>query len=682
MKKFFLLLFSISLNLFGQKYINISDNYFLKNGLEVLLISDTSYKTVTAGIAFKIPTKYQGQYIGYTTFLPNLLTQNSKNITSQSLYNLRKYGYLSIYANDDKISIASYKEYLDTVFYILSDLIINPNLSVENMIDFKKKVLPSVKKYNQEIANIAVNVYRRTAFEHNSPASEFPTQNSIIDISINVLKNHYHKYFIPNNATLIVVGNFDIKKIKNLIEKYFSTWQTGPQPDLNNDKNYFKDFGDTIAIVHANNMDTPFIFMASPFELSKRQKDITYVQLLSLMFGNYAYKFFYKDTLNKGYYTDAVFQNNAEHSAITIAKQIPYDSVHKFVEIYPKVYKNFFSSTIDPLELVKAKNIVISTIKSQLSNSNITFDFISDFKTNLYSNDFILNYINTIENINVDTLEHYKKSYIPLHKFYTVIILDTNKITPAFKEKFKYKIFDQYGNPVNTNLPPIPKDLTAQKIIQNYIEKITSTINVEKINNLMLTYAGEIVVENGKKQIETRIVYSLKDNKYFKHVAVDGQEDALQIYDGKQFFENSKFFGPRILDEKDTYQSLYNSVFLPQRFINDWNISVKLLGIEPYDTSYAYNIEFTDKYGQKWNEYYDYKSFLLIGYQKITKNVQLDIKEQNYYHSYTLFNGFLLPSKISSKVLSQTAEFSLKDVRNNVNLAKNFFTFKYKKAKK
>ena len=47
----------------------------------------------------------------------------------------------------------------------------------------------------------------------------------------------------------------------------------------------------------------------------------------------------------------------------------------------------------------------------------------------------------------------------------------------------------------------------------------------------MLTYAGEIVVENGKKQIETRIVYSLKDNKYFKHVAVDGQEDALQIYE-------------------------------------------------------------------------------------------------------------------------------------------------------
>jgi len=272
MKKFFLLLFSISLNLFGQKYINISDNYFLKNGLEVLLISDTSYKTVTAGIAFKIPTKYQGQYIGYTTFLPNLLTQNSKNITSQSLYNLRKYGYLSIYANDDKISIASYKEYLDTVFYILSDLIINPNLSVENMIDFKKKVLPSVKKYNQEIANIAVNVYRRTAFEHNSPASEFPTQNSIIDISINVLKNHYHKYFIPNNATLIVVGNFDIKKVKNLIEKYFSTWQTGPQPDLNNDKNYFKDFGDTIAIVHANNMDTPFIFMASPSNYPKDKK--------------------------------------------------------------------------------------------------------------------------------------------------------------------------------------------------------------------------------------------------------------------------------------------------------------------------------------------------------------------------------------------------------------------------
>jgi len=667
---------------FAQTYINFSENYTLPNGLEVILISDSTYRTITAGITFKLPTKFQGQYIGYTTFLTHLMTYSSTNISDKDLFLLNKYDILRSFADDNKIAFSTYKDFTDTLFYVMSEIILNPNLTSDNMVNFKKKILPSVKKYNQEIANVATNVYRRSAFTHNSPASEFATQNSIIDITSKLLKQHYDTYIIPNNSTLIVVGNFEAPKVKELINKYFTNWKPKKNPEFVHDMNYFTNLKDTIAIVNVNNIDYPFIYIATPFNLSKDNPDILYAQFLGLMFGNHTYKHFFKDTNNTEYYNDAVFQNSGNHSAITIAKQIPYDSIGKFITEYKKVFNQFFSNDINPVEFVKAKNVIINAIKSQLNNSVITFNFLADFKANNYTNEYIKNYLDTIEKLKISELKNFIKNYLSDVNFYCVLLADSTKLTDDFKSNFKYNIYDQYGNYIDPNLFKIPANINAETILKNYVTKMNSNLLLNKTQNLMFSFKGLMKDEQGDKETETKLFFSLKDNKFLKHMTVNGEEELLVKFDGKQIFQNSKFFGAKILNEKEAYETLYEALYLPQMRLKELEITANLKNIEYFNNTYAYNIEMTDKYGNKWNEYYDKNSYLLVGYKKVTKNVQMDITETTFYNNYEVFNEILTYTNLTTKILNQSATFELKDLRTNLNLAKNFFEIKKEKQTK
>ena len=42
------------------------------------------------------------------------------------------------------------------------------------------------------------------------------------------IKSFFARYYAPNNATLLVAGDFDVAKVKGLIEKYFAPIPAGP----------------------------------------------------------------------------------------------------------------------------------------------------------------------------------------------------------------------------------------------------------------------------------------------------------------------------------------------------------------------------------------------------------------------------------------------------------------------
>lgn len=198
----------------------------------------------------------------------------------------------------------------------------------------------------------------------------------------------------------------------------------------------------------------------------------------------------------------------------------------------------------------------------------------------------------------------------------------------------------------------------------------------------MFSFKGLMKDEQGDKEIETKLFFSLKDNKFLKHMTVNGKEELLVKFDGKQIFQNSKFFGAKILNEKEAYETLYEALYLPQMRLKELEITANLKNIEYFNNTYAYNIEMTDKYGNKWNEYYDKNSYLLVGYKKVTKNVQMDITETTFYNNYEVFNGILTYTNLTTKILNQSATFELKDLRTNLNLAKNFFEIKKEKQTK
>ncbi len=46
-------------------------------------------------------------------------------------------------------------------------------------------------------------------------------------LTLSKIKDYYSKYYIPNNAVVVLIGDIDVNKAKSLAEKYFGRWKKG-----------------------------------------------------------------------------------------------------------------------------------------------------------------------------------------------------------------------------------------------------------------------------------------------------------------------------------------------------------------------------------------------------------------------------------------------------------------------
>jgi predicted Zn-dependent peptidase len=57
---------------------------------------------------------------------------------------------------------------------------------------------------------------------------------SMVDLdaaTVDDVKSFFRKWYAPSNATLAIVGDFDVAKAKALVEKYFGSLPSGPKPE-------------------------------------------------------------------------------------------------------------------------------------------------------------------------------------------------------------------------------------------------------------------------------------------------------------------------------------------------------------------------------------------------------------------------------------------------------------------
>ncbi len=53
------------------------------------------------------------------------------------------------------------------------------------------------------------------------PYGEFITEETVNNVTLDNVRAFYQKYFTPNNAYLVVVGDVDLKTVKKQVKEYF-----------------------------------------------------------------------------------------------------------------------------------------------------------------------------------------------------------------------------------------------------------------------------------------------------------------------------------------------------------------------------------------------------------------------------------------------------------------------------
>src|SRR6267378_2847470 len=209
----------------------------LPNGLRVLSAPDRSSPTVAIQVWYHVGSKDDPQSrSGFAHLFEHIMFKSTRNMKSEMMDRLTEDvgGFNNAFTADDETVYYEVvpSNYLETLLWAEGDRLSGLNVDDAN---FKSERDVVKEEYRQ---SVLAPPYGR--FEYLLQAKSFlqhpykrPTIGSIEDLDAATLKDvqDFHStYYRPDNATLVVVGDFDQKQLDAWVDKYLAPIQKPSAP--------------------------------------------------------------------------------------------------------------------------------------------------------------------------------------------------------------------------------------------------------------------------------------------------------------------------------------------------------------------------------------------------------------------------------------------------------------------
>ena len=236
MKKLFMSILFAGSALFGQQIK--FDEYTLPNGLHVILHQDNTAPVVTTGVMYHVGSKdEQVGKTGFAHFFEHLLFEGTANIKKGEWFKIVSSHGGSNNANTTTDRTYYYETFpsnnLELGLWMESDRLRQPVINQDG-VNTQKEVVKEEKRsrldnqpYGRFSYSEAVNphIFKKSGYRWSVIGSFEDLSNAKLDD----FKHFSQTYYVPNNAVLVVAGDFRTDEAKKLIEKYFGVIPRGKE---------------------------------------------------------------------------------------------------------------------------------------------------------------------------------------------------------------------------------------------------------------------------------------------------------------------------------------------------------------------------------------------------------------------------------------------------------------------
>jgi zinc protease len=221
---------------FKNYELNLVD-YTLSNGLRVILAEDHSAPVVAVDTWYRVGGANDPQNrSGFAHLFEHMMFEGSAHVaTGQWDKLLEAIGANhNAYTENDKTAFwdVAPANQLPRVLWMESDRM--ASLSVTQQA-FQTERQVVIQEYNQRVANNPYGLANERLFTQplqGYPPYERPVIGSVQDLNAATLKevqDFHSTYYKPNNATLVIVGDIDVKQTQALVQAYYGDIPAGPE---------------------------------------------------------------------------------------------------------------------------------------------------------------------------------------------------------------------------------------------------------------------------------------------------------------------------------------------------------------------------------------------------------------------------------------------------------------------
>lgn len=403
--------------------------FILKNKIKLIYKKTTSNLT-SISISIDAGACKEKDLLGVAHATEHMVYKGTKNRTEQEVNkDLSKvFGFQNAMTNFPYVIYygTMLNEDFERGTEIFSDIILNPTFPSEGFQEEMKVINEELKEWDEELEQFCEDKLFLNSFKNRR--IKYPiigTTKDLEKINLEHIKEFYRENYLPNKTSIAVVSSLEFEEVKNIIERYFESWENScyeeKEEEIIYDKDNFgvyKDKRDGI-----NSCKVQIIFPIDELNY----EEIKVLRIFNEYFGEGVNSLLF-DTLRT--------KNGLVYDILT---KISYE---KQIKLYKIIYSTSKENLDKSLELINKCIEEIDKFEKVITEEEIR-DFIKSMKLRRWFREE-QNIILAKELSTYNTMFGDYKLYS--EEFNNLINMDKKYILEVAKKVFKYKSIEVISN--------------------------------------------------------------------------------------------------------------------------------------------------------------------------------------------------------------------------------------------
>ncbi|HYX10208.1 MAG TPA: pitrilysin family protein [Bacteroidales bacterium] len=650
------------------------ESFTLPNGLQVFVVENHKIPRVSYSLVFDHDPVSEGKDAGYVSMTGDLLGTATATRTKDQIDEAIDFIGASLSTSANSVYASSLKKHNEELLDVFSDVVLNARFKQDELDKLKTQYKSGLAASKDDANAISSRVTDVLVYGKDFPYGEVETDASIDNIDLDMCKNYYTNYLRPNDAFLAIVGDITLKEAKKIIPEYFSKWEKGPVPSQT--FNLPKPPESTkVAIVDRPSAVQSVITVSYPVQLEIGSPDYIPAKVTNTVLGGGTYRLFDNLREKHGYTYGSYSSLNGDK---LIGKFMAFANVSNAVtdsSIYQILYemKRLDTEKVPDKELERVKNNMSGNFALSLERPQTVASFaLNTARYNLPKN-YYSNYLKNLSAVTPDQVLAIAKKYILPQHSNILVVGKADEVAEKIKHFSKdnsITYYDIYGNPYNPSAKAqaVPAGMTAQKVIDQYIDAIGGEKNLKKIKDITVKLSMEM-----QGMSMNQVIYKKVPDKYAMEMSMNGNTIQKIVFDGTSG-KTSGMQGNADLTEDQIANLKYNNIpIVPDIQYSDEGYKLELKGMEEVDGQKAYNIMVTTPDGNQQQEYYSLDTGLKLRTVSTMSTPQGEITQTVDYSNYKEVDGVKFPFALKQSVGPRSFDLKVDSITVNSDLPDDTF---------
>ena len=639
--------------------------YVLPNGLTVMVVENNKLPRVSYNLRIDNVPMVEGEKAGVSGILGAMLGNGTTNIAKDAFNEEVDFLGANMNFGSNGGFASGLSKYADRLMELMADATINPLLVQEEFEKEKEKAIEGLKAGEKDVSAVANRVENALVYGKHHPFGEFVTEETLNAITLDDVKNFYTERFNPGNAYLVIIGDVDAQAIKGKVMETFGLWVKGTSIDLGVPKASPNAQYTQINFVDMPNAVQSNVSVTNNIELKMNDSDYHAALIANYILGGGGSAYLYQNLRETHGYTYGSYAsiNANKHvgrfqAYAQVRNEVTDSSV---VEIFNEL-KRIRTEPVSSEDLAKAKALYAGSFVRALEQPQTIANYALNIKINNLPEDFYETYLEKINAVSADDVKRVANKYFKTDNARVIVVGKGSDILESLeKTGIPIKYFDTYANP--TDKPeyskPIPDGVTAQSVINKYIEAIGGK---EKLMSVKTTLSTANVTIEGAPFKPTAEIKKMAPNKESMEMTIEGMGTVMkQKFNGDSGYVEQQGMKKEMTAEEIAEKQADSGIF-PELNYDMANVSLEsMTTIEGKDV-YKVKVMNGDKASYR---YYDAETGYLLRLESTTEQQGQKITSVVDYSQYSPVNDVMFP--YNQKVVSgpQTIVLNITNVKVN-----------------